>query len=137
EAGWHYSPYPGEGDRAALGCAYGSTPQVHTCVAVRCEDDFTVALHLDTTRLGGDAGHWALHVDEERHEVVAAATESAPYGAKVAGDTAAIVDAIRNGATLFVEPLDGNPVPLDGIGLAGSLHAIGQALYFCAPRIAP
>jgi hypothetical protein len=26
ESGWHYSPYRGEGDRAALGCAYESTP---------------------------------------------------------------------------------------------------------------
>ena len=26
EAGWHYSPFPAEGDRATLGCSYGATP---------------------------------------------------------------------------------------------------------------
>src|SRR5690606_822299 len=85
EAGWHYSPYPGEGDRAALGCAHGSTPQVHTCIAVRCEDDYTVAVHLDTTRLGGDAGRWQLEIDNEDFTVTAVEVEDSPYGAKVSG----------------------------------------------------
>ena len=39
EAGWNYSPYPGEGDRAAMGCTGGSTPAKHVCLVVRCEDD--------------------------------------------------------------------------------------------------
>src|SRR5687767_12598154 len=62
ESGWHYSPYPGEGDRAALGCAYESTPQIHTCIAVRCENDFSVALYIDSKRLGGDGGRWRLQI---------------------------------------------------------------------------
>ena len=56
EAGWHYSPLAGEGDRAALGCAAGATASSFTCLAVRCEDDFTVGLHIHTSRPGGDAG---------------------------------------------------------------------------------
>lgn len=137
EAGWHYSPYPGEGDRAALGCSYGSTPQMHTCIAVRCEDDFAIALHLDTTRLGGDAGRWRLAIDDEAFEVKATATAGLPYGAKVEGDGGGIIEALRNGVSLFLDPLEGAPVPSSGIGLVGSLYAINQALYFCAPRAEP
>lgn len=137
EAGWHYSPYPGEGDRAALGCAHGSTPQVHTCIAVRCEDDYTVAVHLDTTRLGGDAGRWQLEIDNEDFTVTAVEVEDSPYGAKVSGHVSAIIEAIKNGVSLFLDPLDGAPVPSSGIGLSGSLYAINQALYFCAPRNEP
>jgi hypothetical protein len=137
ESGWHYAPYPGEGDRAALGCSYGSTPQVHVCIAVRCEDDFTIGLHLDTTRLGGDAGRWSLSIDEATFPVVADAVDGSPYGARVEGDVGAIIDAIKNGDSFFIDALDGEPPPNNGIGLAGSLNAINQALYFCAPRAVP
>jgi len=137
ESGWHYSPYPGEGDRAALGCAYGSTPDDHVCVAVRCEDDFTVAVHIDTTRAGGDAGRWTISIDDEDHAATAAAQPGSPYGARIEGDTADLLDAIKHGVSLFVEPMDGSPVVSNGIGLAGSLQAINQALYFCAPRVVP
>jgi hypothetical protein len=137
EAGWRFSPYPGEGDRAALGCSYGSTPERHTCIAVRCEDDFSVGLHLDTTRLGGDAGRWRLSIDDDDLVVNAVAVDDSPYGAKVEGDVAEIIEAIKNGVSLFLDPLDGSPVPSSGIGLAGSLNAINQALYFCAPRVVP
>ena len=137
ESGWHYSPYPGEGDRAALGCAYNSTPAIHSCVAVRCEDNFTVAVHLDTTRLGGDAGRWGIAIDDATFEVTASAVAGSPYGAMVEGDTADLLHAITNGVSMFLEPLDGAPVPNNGIGLSGSLNAINQALYFCAPRVVP
>lgn len=137
ESGWHYSPYPGEGDRAALGCSYASTPQVHACVAVRCEDDFTVGLHLDTTRLGGDAGRWTISIDETAYLVTAVLVDGSPYGARIEGDVAPIIEAIKNGDSFFIDPIDGEPVPDRGIGLAGSLNAINQALYFCAPRVVP
>jgi hypothetical protein len=133
ESGWHYSPYPGEGDRAALGCAYESTPEIHTCVAVRCEDDFSVALYIDTKRLGGDGGRWRLDIDDARHEVLATMVEGSPYGAKVDGDVTAILEGIKNGVSLYLEPLEGSPLTRNGIGLSGSLYAINQALYFCAP----
>jgi hypothetical protein len=134
QSGWHYSPYAGEGDRAALGCAYESTPEIHTCVAVRCEDDFSVALYVDTKRLGGDGGRWRLQIDEATHEVVATPVANSPYGAKVEGDVAAIIDAIKNGVSLYLDPLEGSPLTRNGIGLSGSLYAINQALYFCAPK---
>jgi hypothetical protein len=138
ESGWHFSPYPGEGDRAALGCSYASTPARHACIAVRCADDFTVTLHVDTTRLGGDAGRWSLSVDEgSTFGVIAIADDSSPYGTRVDGDVTPIIDAIRNGNSFFLDPLDGEAVPDRGIGLSGSLNAINRALYFCAPRVPP
>ena len=135
ESGWHYSPYPGEGDRAALGCAYESTPEIHTCVAVRCEDDFSVALYIDTKRLGGDGGRWRFEIDDASHDVVATEVVNSPYGAKVDGDVMAILEGIKNGVSLYLEPLEGNPLTRNGIGLSGSLYAINQALYFCAPDV--
>jgi hypothetical protein len=135
EAGWAYSPYTGEGDRAAMGCSYGSTPDEHACVVVRCEDDFTVALYLDTTRAGGDAGRWSMQIDRQVHEVTAVDVAGSPYGAKVEGDVAAIINDIKNGDSFFIDPRDGAEPPNRGIGLSGSLYTINQALYFCAPRI--
>jgi hypothetical protein len=133
EGGWHYSPFPGEGDRAALGCSPGSTPESHTCLAVRCEDDFSVGLHVETTRDGGDAGRWRLQVDDQVFEVVAAPSTTSPYGAKVEGDVAPFLDAIKNGGEGFVEPIDGAETSSRALPLTGSLEAINQALFFCAP----
>jgi hypothetical protein len=135
EPGWHYSPYPGEGDRAALGCAYESTPEIHTCIAVRCEDDFSIGVYIDTGRLGGDGGRWRLQVDDQAYEVVAVSVETAAYSAKIEGDVSAVVEAIKNGGSLFLDPLEGSPLARNGIGLSGSLHAINQALYYCAPNL--
>lgn len=136
EPGWHYSPLPGEGDRATLACATGSDAASYTCLAVRCEDDFSVGLHIHTSRPGGDAGSWSLDVDKESFDVTAATTDS-PYGARVAGDVDTLLDRLRHGFIAYLDPLDGAPVEQNGIPLAGSLYAINQALYFCAPPPAP
>lgn len=136
EAGWHYSPLPGEGDRAALGCAYGSTASNFTCLAVRCEDDFTVGLHIHTSRPSGDAGRWRLTVDEEQIEIDAAA-DGSPYHARVGTGADVGIDRIRNGAMAYLHPLDGAMVSAEAIPLRGSFEAIGVALYFCAPRVPP
>lgn len=133
EAGWHYSPLDGEGDRAALGCAYGSDAAMFTCLAVRCEDDFSVGLHIHTSRLGGDAGAWRLDIDETSF-ALRAEPEGSPYHARVAGDVGPLLDGLRNGAVAYLEPQAGAPVHRNGISLAGSLYAINQALYFCTPR---
>lgn len=132
ESGWHYSPYPGEGDRAALGCSAGSTAESHTCLAVRCEDDFSTGLYIETTRGGGDAGGWTIHIDEDAHDVTAVASPGAPYGAKVAGDVAPILAAIKDGTEVFLDPATGE-IGNRRIALSGSLYAINQALFFCAP----
>ena len=133
EAGWHYSPLPGEGDRAALGCASGSTPEAYACLAVRCEDDFGVGLHLYTSRSEGDAGDWIVDIDEDAHPV-SAQTDGGPYGARIAGDTTTLRDGLEQGAVAYLQPQAGAPLKLTVIPLSGSLAAINNALAYCAPR---
>lgn len=137
ESGWHYSPLEGEGDRTALGCTYGSTPQRFACLAVRCEDDFSVGLHIHTSRAGGDAGRWEMEFDKEgaRYPVTAVA-DASPYGARIEGDLAGILDQLKSAGLVYLDPQDGLPIDR-AISLSGSLAAINQALYFCAPRVVP
>jgi hypothetical protein len=133
EAGWHYSPLPDEGDRATLGCALDSTPQNYACIAVRCEDDFTIGVHIHTSRPTGDAGRWAITVDKETRSFDAEAAQ--PYGARLVGDFSWVLDNLANGAIAYLEPEDGLGVPVNHIALDGSLYAINAALAFCAPRV--
>ena len=135
EAGWHYSPLEGEGDRAALGCGLGSTPEEFACLAVRCEDDFEVGVHLYTSRPGGDAGRWRIDVDKEDGHEVDAKPDGSPYHARIEGDVAPLLDALKNGAIAYLAPRAGQDVPKNGIPLDGSLYVINQALYFCAPKV--
>jgi hypothetical protein len=135
EEGWHYSPLAGEGDRAALGCAYKSTPESFTCIAVRCEDDFSVGVHLHTSRPGGDAGRWRLDVDRETGLEIDAKPDGTPYHAKVAGEVTDVIEALKNGGVAYLDPKAGPALPTNGIPLTGSLYAINQALYFCAPKV--
>lgn len=132
EAGWHYSPLPGEGDRAAMGCGLKSTPQDFSCLVVRCEDDFSVGVHIHTSRPQGDAGQWAITIDKETREVLA--TAGPPYGAVIAGDVSWVLDGLRNGAVAYLEPGDATSVPANHIALDGSLYTINRALALCAPR---
>ena len=134
EAGWHYSPLPREGDRATLGCASGSTAQDYACIAVRCEDDFTVGFYLHTSRPEGDVGPWAIDIDKD-HGQFAATEDNAPYGARIAGDLAWLRDGLEQGAVAYLQPLFGEPLPRAVIPLGGSLTAITQALAYCAPRV--
>ena len=133
EAGWHYSPLPGEGDRATLGCALGSTATDYACLAVRCEDDFSVGIHVHTSRLQSDAGVWAITVDKETRSFEAVARS--PYGAGLIGDTSWVLDNLRNGAVAYLEPGDGTAMPANHLALDGSLYAINNALAWCAPRL--
>jgi hypothetical protein len=132
EAGWHYSPLSGEGDRATLGCALNSTPETFACIAVRCEDDFTAGVHIHTSRPEGDVGVWAITVDKETRSFTAEAAE--PYGARLVGDFAWVLDNLRHGAVAYLQPEDGSPMPANHIPLDGSLYAITKALAYCAPR---
>jgi hypothetical protein len=133
EPGWHYSPFPGEGDRATLACAADSNAKRYTCIAVRCEDDASVGLHIHTSRPGGDAGPWSLDVDKESFDIEAAADDTV-YGARVSGDVTVLLDRLRHGFIAYLDPLEGPPVERNGISLAGSLYAINQALYYCVPE---
>jgi hypothetical protein len=133
EPGWHYSPLPGEGDRATLGCALGSTPDVYACIAVRCEDDYSTGVHIRTSRPEGDAGRWAITIDKETRSFDAEAAQ--PYGARLVGDFSWVLDSLANGAVAYLEPETGSGMPTNHIALDGSLYAINAALAFCAPRV--
>lgn len=137
EAGWHYSPLPGEGDRAALGCSYGASPQSFTCLAVRCEDDFAVGVHIHTSRADGDAGRWVLEFDKEGERIpVTAVADGSPYHARIEGDVAPLLQLLKDAGLVYLDPQAGLPIDR-AISLSGSLHAINQALYFCAPKTPP
>lgn len=135
EAGWNYSPLPGEGDRAALGCAYGATAESYTCLAVRCEDDFSVGIHIHTSRPAGDVGRWVLEFDREMQRfAVTAVADGTPYHARIEGDVGDLLDNLLNAGLVYLDP--GDDAPLDrAISLSGSMSAIKQALYYCAPRV--
>ncbi|MCF1740995.1 hypothetical protein [Paradevosia shaoguanensis] len=133
EPGWHFSPLAGEGDRAAMGCTIDTTSVSHTCIVVRCADDFSVALHLHTSRAGGPAGRWELTLDRQSFPVNIVA-DATPYGARVEGDATGIIEGIEQGETGYIEPLDGARGNSSRLPLKGSLQTIRQALYFCAPR---
>lgn len=133
EPGWHYSPLPGEGDRAAMGCALGSTDAIFACIAVRCEDDLTTGVHIHTSRPQGDAGTWAITVDKETRMFTAQSSQ--PYGARLVGDVSWVLTNLANGAVAYLEPGDASAMPANHIPLDGSLYAINRALAWCAPRV--
>ena len=76
-------------------------------------------------------------MEDEDFQVTAARVDGSHFGAKGDGDVSGIIEAIKNGVSLFLDPMDGAQVPSSGIGLSGSLYAINQALFFCAPRVDP
>ncbi len=136
EAGWHYSPIAGEGDRAALGCAKDSSSEIYTCIAVRCEDDYSAGIYIHTSRPEGDAGSWLLTVDRENRNVSADRT-GGPYGAKILGDTPWLLERLKQGTYVYLQPQTGTQPLLNPIHLNGSLFSINTALAYCAPRVPP
>lgn len=133
--GWSYSALPGEGDRAALGCSRESTPDAFACLAVRCEDDFAIGLHIHTSRPDGDVGEWSLVLDREFALPLRAEASAAPYGARVSGEVADVIEGLKQSGLAYLDAADGSVSAQ--ISLTGSLSAINQALFFCAPRVPP
>jgi hypothetical protein len=114
-----------------MGCAGGATEESFACLVVRCEDDFGVGLYVHTSGPRDDAGRWVLQIDDVPHELVAQ-RGPAPYNAQVQGDVAPLIDDMKNGGVAYLERPDGGSG--NAIPLSGSLYAINQALYFCAPK---
>lgn len=134
EAGWSYSYAWGEGDRAAAGCAMGSTPQEYGCLIVRCDDDFSVGVYIDSSRPEGDVGIWHITIDKLEFAFTVEATD-APYGGRVTGSLDWLLDGLKLGATSYIRPDAEAGLPHSFIPLDGSYMAINQALFFCAPRV--
>lgn len=135
EAGWHYSPLPREGDRAALGCARDSTARDFACLAVRCEDDFSTGVHIYASRAAGTAGVWEMTIDRENARPLAVA-DGAPYGGRFAEDEAWLLERLQQGTFVYLRHGDDADAPARFIDLTGSLRAIHLALAYCAPRLA-
>ena len=129
--GWHYSPLPGEGDRATLGCDREATSEQFTCLAVRCEDDFATGVHVHTSR-NPVLGTWQMTLDRENASFVAEPSD-APYGGRFVEDADFLLDRIAQGTFIYLRHAD-NPGGFAYIDLTGSLFAINQALAWCAPR---
>ncbi|HWV20741.1 MAG TPA: hypothetical protein VN036_06925, partial [Devosia sp.] len=134
--GWHFSPLPGEGDRAAMGCARDATAQNFSCLVVRCEDDFTTGIHIHSSRFGGDAGIWTMTLDREERRFTAEKS-AGPYGARITQDADFLLDRLRHGTFVYLRHSGDENAPFAFIDLAGSMKTIAEALYWCAPRVPP
>lgn len=134
ESGWHYSPLPGEGDRASMGCGRDNTPEAFTCLVVRCEDDFSTGIHIHTSRAAGGGGAWEMTVDRETR-VLAAKADGSPYAARFADPDGWLLERLRQGTFVYLRHENDAGAPYVYIDLAGSLAAINEALHWCAPRL--
>lgn len=132
EPGWHYSPLPGEGDRASLGCSRDSTSADFLCLAVRCEDDFSTGMHVYASRRE-TAGNWQMTIDRV-DKVLAAEPAPGPYGARFIADADWLLESLREGSFVYLRHEDDAASPFRFIDLTGSLYRINEALAFCAPR---
>lgn len=133
EPGWHYSPLPGEGDRATLGCDREATRDDFTCLAVRCEDDFSVGVHVHTSRRHV-LGRWDMTIDRENASVVAEAAEG-PYGGRFHNKAEWLLERISQGTFIYLRHAEDSEGAFAYIDLSGSLYAVNRALAFCAPRV--
>ena len=136
EPGWHLSPLPGEGDRASMGCARGSTNTDFACLAVRCEDDYSAGIHVYSSRPDGDAGLWDMTLDREDRSFKTT-DEASPYGAKLEDEGGWLLDRIQQGTFIYLRHAEDQDFPFRFIDLGGSFQAIAEALYWCAPRTKP
>ena len=134
EPGWHYSPLPGEGDRATLGCARDATPEDFICLAVRCEDDFSTGIHIHTGR-PDVLGSWEMTLDRENASFVAEPSDG-PYGGRFIERADWLLERIAQGTFIYLRHAN-DPGSFAYIDLGGSLYAINSALAFCAPRVSP
>lgn len=135
EPGWHISPLAGEGDRASLGCSRDSTDTDFACLAVRCEDDYSVGIHVHSSRLGGTGGRWTMTVDREDRAFTASEAAS-PYGTRLIDD-GWLLDRIRHGTFIYLRHAEDDYAAFHYIDLSGSYRAVEEALFWCAPRVAP
>lgn len=136
QVGWHYSPLPGEGDRASMGCARGSDAETFTCLVVRCEDDFTTGIHLYTSRPQGGLGAWEITLDRETRQVEVL-PDPAPYHGRIDDADGWLLDGLRHGTFAYLRHTRDTGGGFAYIDLTGSFRAIEEALYWCVPRIPP
>ena len=137
EPGWSYSPLPREGDRAALGCASGSTKAEFHCLAVRCEVDGQLAIYAYATEPAAFTGRWTLQIDKQNYAVFGLpGWMSQPYTSRIAeappGLTETLVADLIAGAIAMMEfGTTGEAVP---VPLGGTARWVGGTQIACEPK---
>jgi hypothetical protein len=134
EPGWHYSPLAGEGDRASMGCARGSTAEDFVCLVVRCEEDFSTGLYVHASRPQNRVGAWEMTLDREAR-TLQAREDGAPYGVRLEDTDGWLLDGLRHGTFVYLRHADDTGADFEFIDLGGSFQSIAEALYWCAPRV--
>lgn len=134
--GWQFSSLPGEGDRAAMGCDRDANETVFTCLVVRCEDNFSTGIHIHSSRFGGAAGIWNMTLDREDVSFIAE-KDTGPYGAVITQGADLLLERLRHGTFVYLRHSEDEYAPFAFIDLTGSMTAIAEALYWCAPRVPP
>lgn len=134
--GWHYSPLPGEGDRAAMGCDRDAVPSSFACLVVRCDDDFSAGIYLYSSRSPDALGLWDFTVDREDRSF-AVVEGGAPYSGRIEKDRDWLLERLQQGSYVYLRHAQDSEDAFRFVSLAGSLAAIGEALYWCAPRVPP
>jgi hypothetical protein len=84
----------------------------------------------------GADGAWELTLDREARALQTTEAET-PYGARLADPDGWLLDGLRHGTFVYLRHMDDEAGAFDFIDLTGSYHAIAEALYWCAPRVAP
>ncbi|UYN99080.1 MAG: hypothetical protein KIT02_14275 [Devosia sp.] len=134
EPGWHPSPLAGEGDRASMGCPAAAEGVEQACIIVRCEDDYSTGIHIQSGRWPGAEGNWHLTLDRE-DRTIAAIADAGPYSARLVDGDGWLLDGLLHGTFVYLRHAEDIDGPYQQITLEGSFRAIGEALYWCAPRV--
>ena len=116
-----------------MGCDRDAVAGDFSCVVVRCEEDFSVGLHVYSSRRPNALGRWALTLDREDRQVEIVSYHG-PYSGRILENEAWLLERLKQGAYIYIAHVDDKEAPFRFISLAGSLLAIEEALYWCAPR---
>ena len=76
-----------------------------------------------------------MTVDRENFDLIVAA--SAPYRGRVTGDIEPLLERLRQGTFVYLHRIGDDASAYAYIDLNGSLLAIREAFFWCAPRTAP
>jgi hypothetical protein len=117
-----------------MGCDRDATDETFTCLVVRCEDNFSTGIHIHSSRFGGAAGTWTMTLDREDVSFTAE-KDAGPYGAIITEGADLLLDRLRHGTFVYLRHSQDEYAPFAFIDLTGSMTAIAEALYWCAPRV--
>ena len=132
---WQPSPFPGEEDLAVMGCSDSTNEEAWSCLAVRCENDWSLGLYAELTNLTLD-GEFTLVVGEESFPVSGRTQEqSIPYNNRLDGEIPDILAAMKSAEAVVIDRPDDPLNPgFDTIPLRGAADAITALEARCTQR---